>query len=202
MSITVIDEDIFDKLNVFGYTLLCKVLEYFTGWNKMYKVGDTIIHPLHGAGEIVEIVEQKVFDTVQQYYVVKILYNEMKVLVPVNSASEIGIRNVISEEEADKVFELLKSNNFKFDINSCGNYNKRIRENQQKLKSGNIYCVVEVLKMLALREKLKGLSTNEKIMLNNAKQILVSELGLAKGLDIGQVEKMVDSILFELEVAE
>ncbi|ADL42603.1 transcriptional regulator, CarD family [Caldicellulosiruptor obsidiansis OB47] len=168
----------------------------------MYKVGDTIIHPLHGAGRIVEIVEEKVFDSVQKYYVVKILYNGMKVLVPVKSASEIGIRNVISEEEANRVFELLKDNSFKVDINSCGNYNKRIRENQQKLKSGNIYCVVEVLKMLAMREKIKGLSTNEKMMFNTAKQILVSELGLAKGLDMEEVERIVDSILFELETAE
>jgi len=168
----------------------------------MYKVGDTIIHPLHGAGRIVEIVGEKVFDSVQKYYVVKILYNGMKVLVPVKSASEIGIRNVISEEEANRVFELLKDNSFKVDINGCGNYNKRIRENQQKLKSGNIYCVVEVLKMLAMREKVKGLSTNEKMMFNTAKQILVSELGLAKGLAIEEVERMVDNILFELETAE
>jgi len=168
----------------------------------MYKVGDTIIHPLHGAGEIVEIVKQKIFDSMQEYYVVRILYNDMKVLVPVNSASDIGIRNVISEEEANKVFELLQKEEISFDINSCGNYNKRIRENQQKLKSGNIYYVVEVLKMLAMRDRIKGLSTNEKIMFNNAKQILVSELGLAKRMEIEQVEKLVDSILFKLQIAE
>jgi len=164
----------------------------------MFKVGDTIIHPLHGAGEIVEIVEKTVLGEKQEYYVVRILYNEMKVLVPIKSAKEIGIRTIISYEEANRVLDLLSKNDVKLDLCNSLNYNKRIKENQQKLKSGNIYCVVEVIKTLAYRERVKGLSTNEKIMFNNAKQILASELGLAMCLDIKYVEKMLDNLLFDL----
>ncbi|MEZ0536156.1 CarD family transcriptional regulator [Caldicellulosiruptoraceae bacterium PP1] len=164
----------------------------------MYNVGDTIIHPLHGAGEIIEIVEKNVLGECQRYYVVKVIYNDMKILVPIHNATEIGIRNVISEEEANKVFELLKKKEKDINYNLPINYNKRIKENQQKIKSGNIYNVVEVIKMLAIRDRQKGLSTNEKIMFNNAKQILVSELGLAKGIDIKVLEKMIESILYDI----
>jgi len=150
----------------------------------MFHVGDKIVYPMHGAGIIESIEEKEILGKKESYYVVKMPIGEMKVMIPVKNCREIGIREVISKQDADKVFEILLDQR-----KSCSsNWNKRYRENMMKIKSGNIFEVADVVRTLILREKEKGLSTGEKKMLNSAKQILISELVLAKGLDQDTIE--------------
>ena len=145
----------------------------------MFKIGDKIVYPMHGAGVIESIEEKEILGEMQKYYVLKMPIGDMKVIIPTSNVGDIGIREVIGGEEVDKVFAILKDEN----VNLNSNWNKRYRENMVKIKSGNIYEVADVVKSLVLRERDKGLSTGERKMLNSAKRILISELILAKGIN-------------------
>lgn len=145
----------------------------------MFKIGDKIVYPMHGAGVIESIEEKEILGEMQKYYVLKMPIGDMKVMIPTRNVGDIGIREVIGGEEVDKVFDILKDEN----VNLNSNWNKRYRENMVKIKSGNIYEVADVVKSLVLRERDKGLSTGERKMLNNAKRILISELILAKNIN-------------------
>ncbi len=157
----------------------------------MYNVGDRIVYPMHGAGIIESIEEKEILGSKQCYYVVRIPVGDMKVMIPTENVKGIGIRDVISEKDADKVFSVLGNDR----SNSTSNWNKRYRENMVKIKSGNIYEVADVVRSLMLREKDKGLSTGERKMLNSAKQILVSELVLAKNMNAIEIEKIIGKFL-------
>ncbi|HPD00426.1 MAG TPA: CarD family transcriptional regulator [Acetivibrio sp.] len=157
----------------------------------MYNIGDKIVYPMHGAGVIESIEEKEILGNKQSYYVVKIPIGEMKVLIPTKNVDGIGIREVISEEDADKVFSMLKNKT----VSVSSNWNKRYRENMVKIKSGNIYDVAEVVRCLMLRDKEKGLSTGERKMLNNAKQILISELVLVKNMKPVEIESIINKFL-------
>ncbi|HQA58088.1 MAG TPA: CarD family transcriptional regulator [Acetivibrio sp.] len=157
----------------------------------MYNIGDKIVYPMHGAGVIESIEEKEILGNKQSYYVVKIPIGEMKVLIPTKNVEDIGIREVISEEDADKVFSVLKNKS----VSMSSNWNKRYRENMVKIKSGNIYDVAEVVRCLMLRDKEKGLSTGERKMLNNAKQILISELVLVKNMNPREIENIINKYL-------
>lgn len=157
----------------------------------MFHVGDKVVYPMHGAGIIESIEEKEILGRKQSYYVVRIPIGDMKVMIPTKNIKGIGIRDVISEQDADKVFSILKSEN----IHSNSNWNKRYRENLVKIKSGNIYEVADVVKSLMLRDKEKGLSTGERKMLSSAKQILVSELVLAKNMSANEVEEIINNFL-------
>jgi CarD family transcriptional regulator len=157
----------------------------------MYNIGDKIVYPMHGAGVIESIEEKEILGSKQSYYVVKIPVGDMKVLIPTKNVDNIGIREVISEKDADKVFSILCSKSV--DLNN--NWNKRYRENMVKIKSGNIYEVADVVGSLMVRDKEKGLSTGERKMLNSAKQILISELVLAKNMNALEIEKIINKYL-------
>jgi CarD family transcriptional regulator len=155
----------------------------------MFDVGDKIVYPMHGAGIIESIEEKEILGFKQYYYIIKMPIGDMKVMIPIDNVDDIGIREIIDANEAEKVFELLKED--RIAVNN--NWNKRYRENMMKIKSGDIFEVAEVVKTLMLREKEKGLSTGEKKMLSNAKQILISELVLAKGVNQDEIENIIDS---------
>ncbi len=157
----------------------------------MYSIGDSVVYPLHGAGIIEAIEEREVADIVHSYYVMRIPLGDMKVLIPVEGADKIGVRNLISHEEADKVIEEFKN----IECDAGLNWNKRFRENMVKIKSGNIYEVAMVVKSLMLRDKHKGLSTGERKMLANAKQILISEIVISQGTTYEAVDKVLRSIV-------
>ncbi|WP_265446592.1 CarD family transcriptional regulator [Acetivibrio straminisolvens] len=157
----------------------------------MYNIGDKIVYPMHGAGVIESIEEKEILGNKQSYYIVKIPIGEMKVMIPTQNVDGIGIREVISEEDADKVFLILKNKT----LPSNTNWNKRYRENMGKIKSGNIYEVADVVRCLMLRDKEKGLSTGEKKMLNSAKQILISELVLAKNMNAMEIEGIINKYI-------
>lgn len=154
----------------------------------MFNIGDKIVYPMHGAGTIDAIEEKDILGEKQAYYIIK-MPGEVKVMVPTVKAEEIGVRNIISKENAGKVFEILEEN----ETEMSNNWNKRYRDNMEKMRSGDIYEVADVVRNLSFKQKEKGLSTGEKKMLNNAKQILVSELVLAEHASQEEVETLIDN---------
>lgn len=156
-----------------------------------YGIGDKIVYPMHGAGVIEAIEEREIMGTIQKYYILKIPIGDMSVMIPMDNAESIGIRNVINEQEADKILQEFRDCHTEMNPN----WNKRCRENMLKIKSGNIYEVVHVVKNLMYRDKSRGLSTGERKMLNSAKQILVSELVMAKSLSQSDIENIMNEIV-------
>ncbi|MBR4874360.1 MAG: CarD family transcriptional regulator [Clostridia bacterium] len=156
-----------------------------------YNIGDKIVYPMHGAGIIEAIEDREIMGEMHRYYIMRMPIGDMKVMIPVDNAKEIGIRDVIDKEEADKVIESFKS----CSTESDSNWNRRYRENIERIKSGNIYEVVRVVKNLMFREKSRGLSTGDRKMLNGAKQILVSELVIAKSVKQSEVENIMNEIV-------
>ncbi len=154
----------------------------------MYNVGDKVVYPMHGAGVIDSIEEKEVLGEKQSYYILK-MPGEVKVMVPISTAEQHGIRNIIDKMEAEKVFNVLEQDETEMEKN----WNKRYRDNMDKMKSGDIYEIADVVRNLSFKQKEKGLSTGEKKMLHNAKQILVSELVLAEHASQDEVEELVDN---------
>lgn len=146
---------------------------------------------MHGAGIIEAIEEREVLGQRQQYYIMKLPMGDMQVMIPLRSVEEVGLREVISPEEVSRVFEVLQGEKTKM----SQNWNRRYRANLEKIKSGDIFEVAEVVRNLSIREKEKGLSTGERRMLDSARQILISELVLAQGLPADEVERRIDEIL-------
>ena len=154
----------------------------------MFNVGDKIVYPMHGAGTIDSREEKDILGEKQSYYILR-MPGEVKVMIPTAKAEAVGVRNVIDKQSAEKVIGILEQDETLMDKN----WNKRYRDNMEKMKSGDIYQVADVVRNLSFKQKEKGLSTGEKKMLNNAKQILVSELVLAEHATEDEVEKLVDS---------
>lgn len=154
----------------------------------MFNVGDKIVYPMHGAGTIDAIEQKDILGEKQDYYIIK-MPGEVKVMVPIAKAEEVGVRNVINKAEAGKVLEVLEAN----ETEMSNNWNKRYKENMEKMKSGNVYEIADVVRNLSYKQKEKGLSTGEKKMLNNAKQILVSELVLAEHASENEVEDLIEN---------
>ena len=154
----------------------------------MFNVGDHIVYPMHGAGTIEGIEEKDILGERQSYYILK-MPGEVKVMVPTNKAEEIGVRGVVDKQTADKVFSVLEENSTEMSLN----WNKRYRDNMDKIKSGDIYEVADVVRNLSFKQKEKGLSTGEKKMLLNAKQILISELVLAEQASQDEIEGLIDN---------
>lgn len=159
----------------------------------MYNIGDKVVYPMHGAGVIEDIEEREILGKTQKYYVMKMPLGDMKVMVPMSNSAEIGIRDVIDEKEADRV--LVSFREYVSDYSQS--WNKRQRENMMKIKSGDIHEVARVVKALMCRDREKGLSTSERKMLTNAKQILISELVLAKNKAQSDIEEMIEKIVSE-----
>ena len=154
----------------------------------MFKVGDKIVYPLHGAGTIDAIEQKDILGEKQDYYIIK-MPGEVKVMVPIAKAEQVGVRNIIDKEEAGKVLQILEAE----ETEMSNNWNKRYQENMLKMKSGSVYEIADVVRNLSYKQKEKGLSTGEKKMLNNAKQILVSELVLAEHATEPEVIQLIDN---------
>ena len=154
----------------------------------MFNVGDKVVYPMHGAGTIDSIDKKNILDEEVEYINIS-MPGGVKVMVPSNQASKQGLRNIISQDEVEKVFCVLETD----ETAMSDNWNKRYRENMDKMKSGDIYEVADVVRNLSFKQKEKGLSTGEKKMLNNAKQILVSELVLVENTTSAEMEQLVDN---------
>jgi len=156
----------------------------------MFQVGDKVVYPMHGAGVIESIEEKEILGEKQQYYVLKLPVGGMKIMIPTKSVNQIGIRQVISLEEMQRVVQVLSGK----ETDMPGNWNKRYRNNMDKMKSGSVFEVADVVKNLTVRDKEKGLSTVERKMLNSARQILISELVLSNNSDEKDITVLVDRL--------
>lgn len=157
----------------------------------MFHVGDKIVHPMHGAGVIESIESQRVNGVTRDYYILKLPVGGMQVMIPTDNCAEIGVRAIMDPEEASKVIDAIPD----IEVEHDPNWNRRYRENMLKLKSGDLLQVAQVVKSLALRDGVKGLSTVERKMLHSAKQILISELVLSGDASYEEMEDRINLAL-------
>jgi CarD family transcriptional regulator len=158
-----------------------------------FELGDNVVYPHHGAGKVLKKERRKMFGEEREYLTIKILHNDMTVMVPCENAALAGLRRVIDEETVQKVLAVLAD-----DVSEMPkNWNRRFKHNRDKIKTGDIYELAEVVRNLAIREHHKGLSTGEKQMFTRAKKILASELMYALEMDEDGAEEHLDNLLAE-----
>lgn len=155
----------------------------------MYNIGDKIVYPMHGAGIIEQIEEKVILGEKREYYVLRVPCGDMKIMIPVDKSDDIGVRPVISHHEMDEILAILRGESTEM----SANWNRRYRENTDKLKTGDAREVAEVVRNLLRTDREKTLSTGEKKMLSSARQILVSEMILASDLDPAEADKLIGS---------
>jgi CarD family transcriptional regulator len=151
----------------------------------MFDVGDKVVYPMHGAGVIESIEVKEVFGRRQKFYIMRLPMGNLRVMIPTDGSEECGLRSVIDENELKDVLQILQGERTRM----SNNWNRRYRANLEKLKSGDIYEVAEVVRNLTLRDKEKKLSTGERKMLESARLILVSELALVA--NVGEEQALV-----------
>lgn len=161
------------------------------GGDTVFQIGDRVVYPMHGAGIIEAIEEQEVLGEKQQYYIMRIPVGDLRVMVPLLGVEEIGLRQVIDQDGVRRVLEILRGES----STMSQNWNRRYRANMDKIRTGDVFELAEVVRNLALRDREKGLSTGERRMLDNAKQILVSELVLAQDQSPEHVLAMLEELL-------
>jgi CarD family transcriptional regulator len=161
------------------------------GMQEVYSVGDRVVYPMHGAGLIEAIEEREILGEKDHYYIMRLQMGDMKVMVPRGSAEEVGLRPIIDSDQVPKVYEVLKAEATPM----SQNWNRRYRANMEKMKTGDIFVVAEVVRNLGIRDREKGLSTGERRMLDNAKQILASELAMVEGRSLEEVTSGIEEIL-------
>lgn len=157
----------------------------------MFRVGDKIVHPMHGAGIVDEIVTRKVNGVLRDYYSLRLPVGGMLVMIPTENCGEIGVRAVLTAEEADRVLSEIAG----IQVELEPNWNQRYRENMLRLKSGDLLEVSKVVKCLMLRDSRRGLSTGERKMLHSAKQILISEISMAQDIPYEEAELRINKAL-------
>lgn len=141
-----------------------------------FKVGDNAVYPGHGVGQVVAVESKEIMGSKCDFYIVQIRETGMKVMVPKNNVSSVGLRPIISKDEATKVIEILKMTDVKIDNQT---WNRRYREYMEKIKTGSVYEIAEVLRDLFLLKVDKELSYGERNMLDTARKLLMKELTLA-----------------------
>ena len=157
----------------------------------VYRVGDKIVHPMHGAGIIDSIVSRKMNGVQREYYQMRLPAGSMLVMIPTDHTDEIGVRPVIDQEEALHVMDALGS----IEVDMSQNWNHRYRENMTRIKSGDLLEVARVVKGLMRRDVDRGLSTGGRKMLHSAKQILISEIVLSQNASYEDVEARINGAM-------
>ncbi|MEO8423098.1 MAG: CarD family transcriptional regulator [Actinomycetota bacterium] len=157
----------------------------------LFRKGDTVVHPEHGAAVIQELREKEFLGEKRTYLVLRVAYGDLTLLIPVDSTEQVGLRQVVSKNEVKKVLKVLTEE----ESSMAANWSRRFKNNMEKLHSGDPYQVAEVLRNLAIREREKGLSAGEKRMILKARQILISELSYATAKTEDQAEIMIDEVL-------
>ena len=157
----------------------------------MFQIGDKVVHPMHGAGIVDSIVQKKVNGVMREYYVLKLPVRAMVVMVPTENCEEIGVRPIVDREQADRVLAAIPD----IQVEMTQNWNRRYRENMERIKSGDLFEVARVVKGLMLRDVQKGLSTGERKMLHSAKQILISEIVMCQSSSYEDVEERINQAL-------
>ena len=156
-----------------------------------FDVGDKVVYPHHGAAVVERRELKEVFGETREYLVLRLAYGDLTLMVPTDNTDEVGLREVINDEEVEEVFAVLR----KKEARMPTNWSRRYKNHSEKLRSGDIYQVAEVVRNLSIREKDKGLSAGEKRMLTRARQILVSELTFAIGVSEEEAEKKLNDAL-------
>jgi CarD family transcriptional regulator, regulator of rRNA transcription len=157
----------------------------------LYKIGDKVVYPHHGAGTVIKKEKREILGQTREYLTIQILHNDMTVNVPCENADKVGLRRVIDEDMVEKVLKALTGSGTVMPKN----WNRRFKHNRDKMKTGDIFELAEVVRNLALRDGEKGLSTGEKQMYVKAKKILASELMYAKGMDEEQAHAWLEEVL-------
>lgn len=157
----------------------------------MFSIGDMVVHPMHGAGVIDGIVAEKNGGVMQDYYVFKMLVGGLLLKIPTANSDVIGLRPISDRKAVNEMLAAIPA----MEIDDNANWNKRYRENLERLKSGNLYELARVVKSLTHRDKERGLSTGERKMLHNAKQILLSEMVLTGEENYDQMEQRLDGAM-------
>ena len=156
-----------------------------------FELGDNVVYPHHGAGKVMKKEDMEILGETREYLTIKILHNDMTVRVPTENAAIAGLRRVIDEETVKKVLDVLRD-----EVSEMPkNWNRRFKHNRDKIKTGDIYELAEVVRNLSLRESEKGLSTGEKQMFTRTKKILASELMYALDKDEEEAENYLDELL-------
>ncbi len=158
-----------------------------------FEIGDSVVYPHHGAGTVLKKEDKNVLGEIREYLTIKILHNDMTVMVPTANAAVAGLRRVVDEETCQKVIAVLQD-----DVSTMPpNWNRRFKFNRDKIKTGNIFDLAEVVRNLGVRESQKGLSTGEKQMYTRAKKILASEMMYALDMDEDDVDAHLTDLILE-----
>jgi len=164
----------------------------------MFEIGDKIVYPMHGAGVIKAVEVKEILGERREYYIIQMPIGDMKVLVPVDNVEEIGVRYIITKEEIEDVIDKLRGHKTAMPQN----WNRRYRANMERIKTGDIDEIAAVVRNLTIMDNNKGLSTGERKMLTNARQMLLSELVLASELSAEEVEKIIEEAILETSEIE
>ena len=157
----------------------------------MFELGDKVVYPHHGAGTVVQKETKNVLGEDREYLTIRILHNDMTVMVPSDNVDKAGLRKVIGEDTVEEVLGVIQGGG----TNMPKNWNRRFKHNRDKMKTGDIFELAEVVRNLSIRDGDKGLSTGEKQMFGKAKKILASELMYAKDMDEDQADEYLDDLL-------
>ncbi len=157
----------------------------------MFKIGDLAVYPAHGVGIIERIETQEISGCCQDFYVMRILENDMIIMIPTQNVDSVGLREIIGLSEVPKLYSILKKRDIAIDNQT---WNRRYREYMEKIKTGSVFEVAEVYRDLLMLKVEKELSFGERKMLDTARNLLVKEISLAKKVEEEQIEKDLDSI--------
>ena len=157
----------------------------------MFKEGDLAVYPAHGVGVIEKIESKEISACRQDFYVMRILENDMKIMIPTQNIENVGLREIIGKKDVPKLFTILKKRDVTVDNQT---WNRRYREYMEKIKTGSVYEVAEVYRDLLMLKVEKDLSFGERKMLDIARSLLVKEISLAKNVKEEQVERDLDRI--------
>lgn len=156
-----------------------------------FKVGDRAVYPAHGVGMIERIERKEVSGTIMTFYILRILDNDMMIMIPTNNVAGVGLRELITKDKVSKVYQVLKKKGPVIDTQT---WNRRYREYMEKIKTGSVFEIAAVLRDLNLLKTTKTLSFGERRMLDTARTLLVKELALAKGVGEEKIEEELRAI--------
>src|SRR5215813_11552401 len=156
-----------------------------------FSVGDKAVYPAQGVAEIVGIDQKEISGKIQKFYVLRVLDSDMRILVPVDKAQQVGLRGVVQEDQIKEVYDILKDKEIHIDKQT---WNRRYRGFMEKIKTGSLFEVAEVFRDLYRLKETKTLSFGERRMLDTAKNLIVKELSVAKNITEVKVEKELEKI--------
>jgi CarD family transcriptional regulator len=157
----------------------------------MFKIGDLAVYPAHGVGVIERVETKQISGCSQDFYIMRILENDMIIMIPTKNVESVGLREIIGQKEVPRLYSILRKRKITIDNQT---WNRRYREYMEKIKTGSVFEVAEVYRDLLTLKVEKELSFGERKMLDTARNLLVKEISLAKNVKEEQIEKDLDRI--------